>query len=228
MVSGVLVGSSPRSAPVGLDQKHDTMNWHTQAETNGFESEVRKRIYEYIEDAPGVHLRRLQRRMGIPLSTLEYHLHRLERRGVIRRHHKKNRKGLYPAGKGLSTWDRDLLFHLRQGHRGDLLCRVHARPGILFQELCEEMQLAPSTVSYHARDLVSDGLLAERRQGREKAYEPADARRFIELVRRYGNGVRQDSVRAVLRTLLEESDGEDRGPRGLWPGFRVGFETGTV
>ncbi len=207
------------------------MNWHTNPETTGFDSEVRKRIYEEIETSPGIHLRRLQRRLEIPLSTLEYHLHRLERRGNVRRHDKKNRKGLYPAGQGLTVWDRDLLFHLRQGHRGDLLCRVHARPGILFQELCETMELAPSTVSYHARDLVRDELLTEHRQGREKAYEPADADRFFELVQRYGDGVQDDSVRAVLRELLK-----DPGPGGdvvglsrtPWSGFRVGPETFNV
>lgn len=203
------------------------MNWHTDPATNGFASDVRKQIYEQIEQRPGVHLRRLQRRMGIPLSTLEYHLHRLERRGAIRRHDKKNRKGLYPAGKGLTDWDRDVLFHLRQGHRGDLLCRVHARPGIRFQELCSEMELAPSTVSYHARDLVGDRLLTERRQGREKAYEPADATRFLELVRRYGDGLGNDSVRAVLRELLtEERDAAFGRTRGLWSDHRFGFETG--
>lgn len=202
------------------------MAWNNQPGLDQIDSEVRKKIYAVVERQPGIHLRRLQRRMGIPLSTLEYHLHRLERDGAIRRHDKKNRRGLYPSGKGFSDWDRDLLFHLRQGHRGDLLCLVHANPGIRFQELCAEMELAPSTVSYHARDLVADQILSELKKGREKAYEPVAAERFLELVRRYGEDVQNDVAREVLRTLLDESP--PRPAPGPWREFRATLSTGAI
>lgn len=40
---------------------------------------TRRRIYELIRDAPGIHMRELERRMGLMIGNLQYHLHYLEK-----------------------------------------------------------------------------------------------------------------------------------------------------
>ncbi|MGE5574655.1 MAG: winged helix-turn-helix transcriptional regulator, partial [Ignavibacteria bacterium] len=47
------------------------------------ENENRRKIYDIIEQNPGIHLRELQRVLDTPLTTLEYHISYLVRRKII-------------------------------------------------------------------------------------------------------------------------------------------------
>ena len=47
------------------------------------ENERRRKIYSFIDKNPGVHLRRLQRVLQIPLASVEYHLNYMVRKGVV-------------------------------------------------------------------------------------------------------------------------------------------------
>jgi predicted transcriptional regulator len=63
------------------------------------ENENRRRIYRFVNRNPGLHLRELQRQLNIPLSSLDYHLDYLVRKGL-----------LYREGDGFYTrfFDEDL------------------------------------------------------------------------------------------------------------------------
>ena len=52
-------------------------------EDKSLELESRRKIYEAIEKVPGIHFRELNRRLGIPLGVIEYHLKYLEQHELI-------------------------------------------------------------------------------------------------------------------------------------------------
>jgi predicted transcriptional regulator len=45
-----------------------------KAKEKVLENEHRREIYNFVKENPGLHMRELQRKLEIPLSTLEYHL----------------------------------------------------------------------------------------------------------------------------------------------------------
>ena len=88
-------------------------------EKNLFELETRKRIYSFISEYPGLHLREISRRLNIPFSGLKYHLDFLEKQGVVNK--KANRRYTrYYVTQKLSQKDKEIINLLRQ----EVPCRI--------------------------------------------------------------------------------------------------------
>ncbi|HZY69914.1 MAG TPA: hypothetical protein VFF67_02910 [Thermoplasmata archaeon] len=54
-------------------------------------------LLSFVQQYPGVHLREIRRRLGIPIGTLDYHLYRLGRQGLISVRFQGGYKCCYPA-----------------------------------------------------------------------------------------------------------------------------------
>lgn len=46
--------------------------------------ETRKKIYELISSSPGLHKREIARELNMSLSTVDYHLHYMEKNACFR------------------------------------------------------------------------------------------------------------------------------------------------
>jgi DNA-binding transcriptional ArsR family regulator len=148
-----------------------------------FAVENRRRVFELVRQTPGLHLRGLQRAMGLPLGTVEYHLRQLmKHRFVVTRQYRI--KGYFPV-EGMARQDRDVMLFLRQEMTRRIALFVVDRPNIAFHELCELMPVTSSTVSFHVRKLVDSGVLTETRCGREKRFEAKEPQRIRGLIVRY-------------------------------------------
>ena len=89
------------------------------SENNILKLGTRKRIYNFILEYPGLHLREISRRTNIPFSGLKYHLDFLEKQGLVIK--KANRRYLrYYVSKKVSEKDKEILNLLRQ----DIPCRI--------------------------------------------------------------------------------------------------------
>ncbi|RLF50977.1 MAG: transcriptional regulator, partial [Thermoplasmata archaeon] len=45
--------------------------------------ETRKKIYELIASSPGLHKREIARELKMSLSTIDYHLHYMEKKSIV-------------------------------------------------------------------------------------------------------------------------------------------------
>ncbi|MEJ2271622.1 MAG: winged helix-turn-helix transcriptional regulator, partial [Candidatus Bathyarchaeota archaeon] len=59
------------------------------------ENERRGEIYEFIKKNPGLHLRELQRRLNLPLTSLEYHIDYMVRKNVLLKESSKHYSRYY-------------------------------------------------------------------------------------------------------------------------------------
>lgn len=148
------------------------------------ELETRRRIYEHVRRVPGLHLRALQRATGLPLGTVEYHLHQMERAGLVVTREEGRYKAYFPNDQ-LDRRDRDVLYYLRQDMPRRIALEIANRPGLTFRELAERLPIGESTLSFHLKKLRAAGLVDEQRQGREKAYSAVDGDRIRSLIVRY-------------------------------------------
>ena len=75
--------------------------------------ETRRRIYDFIEKNPGLHLREISRKIDISFGGLRHHLDFLEKQGLIIT--KSNRRYIrYFAAKQVGEKDKEILNLLRQ------------------------------------------------------------------------------------------------------------------
>lgn len=163
------------------------------------EYETRRRLYHIIEDEPGLHMRELERRSRVPLSTLRHHLRYLREHKLIEVLEDKNVRR-YFATLLAEAADRRALSALRQESLRRVLLFVLARGGAAdYQELQAGIGIPPSTLAVYLSQLVDRGLLDRRSLGRESRYEAVDPERTIRLLHRY----RASFLDALVDHLLD-------------------------
>ena len=149
------------------------------------EYETRRRIYRLIEDEPGLHLRELERRSGVPLSTLRHHLRYLRQHGLVEAVEDKNVRR-YFATNLAEPMDRRALAVLRQESLRRVVLYVLARGGSAdYQDIMKDLQIPPSTLAVYFSQLTQQGILTRRSIGRESRYDAVGPERTIRLLHRY-------------------------------------------
>lgn len=146
--------------------------------------EARRRIYEHLRRVPGLHLRQVQRDLDMPMGTLQYHLHTMERAGLLVTRSDGRFKAFY-LNENLDRRDRDFLYYLRQEMPRRIAMEIVEQPGISFQELTDLLPIDASTLSFHLKKLRLSGIVEESRRGHKKAYHSTDAERIRRIIVRY-------------------------------------------
>jgi predicted transcriptional regulator len=94
--------------------EHTLLRKKVEQETGeSFELEARKKVFDIIAEAPGLHLREIQKRLNIPLGTVEYHLNYFEDNETVLVKEEGGYKRYYPK-QAMGSEDRKLLSLLRQ------------------------------------------------------------------------------------------------------------------
>jgi predicted transcriptional regulator len=142
----------------------------SQREFKGMDVGARKRIYDFVCASPGCHLREIQRRLEVPLGTLEYHLNYLVERELVSIRDEGGYKRYYPVGMMRSV-DRNILSLLRQDIPRRLVMHLLLHPDSKFGDLARKFEVAPSTLSFHVTKLVKAQIVSKTRAGRETTYK---------------------------------------------------------
>jgi predicted transcriptional regulator len=166
-----------------------------EKESDALNLQCRKRIYEYIADNPGVHFRELQRSLGMPVGSLEYHLRYMEKRELVSsrndagysRYYSRNRYD--PEAKSIIAFMRQpiprgiILFLLKE--------KKSSHGGIL-----ANFKISAATLSYHLKRMCNLGILRMEKAGRESFYEICQPDKVEEIViiyrRSFFNGIVED------------------------------------
>jgi predicted transcriptional regulator len=136
------------------------------------ENSKRKKIYDFIRRNPGFHLRELQRRLKIPLSSLEHHVDYMVRHNVIY----KEREGGYTRyfAEQSTEGERKLISALRNEKMREIVSIVLEKKGVKFQDLKDYLNLPASTLSYYLKYLVDYHILGRKQIGYESVYSIRD------------------------------------------------------
>lgn len=149
------------------------------------EYETRRRVFELIQREPGLHMRELERRSTVPLSTLRHHLAFLQEHGLVDAEEDRNVTRFFPRAL-LEPHDRRTLGALRQEALRRLLLHILAKGGQApYRELAAEHGIPASTLATYLAELVRRGVLARRSLGRESRYDVLEPERVIRLLLAY-------------------------------------------
>jgi predicted transcriptional regulator len=165
------------------------------------ESERRRKIYASIEASPGIHLRELQRTLGLPLTSLEYHLSYMTRRKILFAETEGHHKRYY--SKPLDVGDKKVLSALRQKRMREIVLTVLENGKAKNQMLAERLKLSHSTLHSYLKYLVSKNILAREKVGYEYFYTVRDEDRMAKVLIAYKPSFLDKLVDRVLNTWME-------------------------
>ncbi len=186
--------------------------------------ETRQRIFDFIDQFPGCHLREIHRRVELPLGTVEYHLKWLESAGHVIAREEGGYKRYYHASN-IGGAGRKYLAYIRQDIPRRIVVYLLGHPGASFGDVVKNagVSVAPSTLSFHMNKLVKAQIVERRKAGRISHFsvlEPDELARLLIVHRR---GLFDDVVDRFVGAWVDlgplesqepgqEGDGDD--PKG--------------
>ncbi len=132
------------------------------------EVENRKKIYQIIEDYPGLHMREIKRRAEMSMNLVRYHLGQLKKYEVVEEVEEGEYKRYYPKEGEMRVdfEDKRYLALLREEIPLNVVVYLLSRSEPASHgEIKDELDIAASTLSYHLKKMREKGLLVK--EGRE-------------------------------------------------------------
>ena len=128
----------------------------------------RKKVYGFVKKHPGCHFRDLERKSGIPATSLKYHLNFLNKYGLISEEKDGIKIRYFPEKFNLEN--KTLLGLLRQESVRKILLFLVSNEKSNHDTIVGFVQLSPSTVSWHLKKLESKHVIKSIKKGKNTFY----------------------------------------------------------
>ncbi|HLC37086.1 MAG TPA: winged helix-turn-helix transcriptional regulator [archaeon] len=144
--------------------------------------DVRKKIYNEIEKAPGLHFREIQRRAGLATGAMQYHLEYLTKRHIIKIE-KDGKFVRYFAVRGPQLGeDTKLMSLLRKETVRKILIFLLTKKRANNLTISRKLALSPSSVSWQVEKLLAQGVLEKKSRGRKIYYKIINPEKVSQLL----------------------------------------------
>jgi len=120
---------------------------------NIMQLETRRKIFNCIQNNPGLHFSELHRKIKIPKTTLFYHLNYLKKNELIIEEDKENYSRYYIAKK-ISQKEKRFLSYMRKKPSFCIVLLFFLKVCLSCSEISRELEMHPHTVDYHLKKLV--------------------------------------------------------------------------
>jgi len=128
--------------------------------------ENRRKIYNYIRDNPGLHLRELSRRLNIAYYNLDYHIRYLKKLELLEIRPDKSYNRVY-VSNSIGKNQKEIINILRHRIPRLILIFMSVYPISTKSELSKHIEKHPTTINFHIKKLVALDLIeiAESKNG---------------------------------------------------------------
>ncbi|MBP2145926.1 putative transcriptional regulator [Methanofollis sp. W23] len=134
------------------------------------ETSTRRQILMCISDNPGITVSEIAGATEISRGTVNYHLFRLQRKGLVHRTGQGNTFGYFAYSETLNATEEHLLIHLKSQTKKKLISLLMETPDISQSEAAETVKVSRATITWHMKKLIRDGLVESRKEGRTMHY----------------------------------------------------------
>jgi predicted transcriptional regulator len=165
-------------------------------------NENRKKIYDTVKKHPGLHLRELNRRLDIPLSTLSYHLDFMVKYDLLERENDGHYTRYYV--KGIKEDEKELLKIFRHKTLRKIILKILSEEKMKHQEILEFLEIPASTLSFYMNKLLEVDAVKLHKIGRENIYEINNQYKIARLLIIYRASFMDKLVDKVLSTWMEK------------------------
>ena len=121
---------------------------------NVLDTEIRKNLYNYIDEFPGSHLREIARELALKPSNAAWHLRKLEQTNLIRSRSIGGKKIFYLVEGGIDA-RREAIAEaiLRNKNARDIMLYLKDNPGKHLLEIANALHLNHHTVKWHIKKM---------------------------------------------------------------------------
>ena len=146
-----------------------TSDRHDTRQDEALELEIRHKLYSTISRHPGLHYREIQRRTGIAMGQLTYHLDCLKKVHLIKAV-KDGEYIRYYTNEQMNIEERKILEMSRQKSIRHILLYLLENDSCDHISLVNSLCISPSTVSWHIKKLIDAGIISKKSEGRRSIY----------------------------------------------------------
>jgi predicted transcriptional regulator len=127
---------------------------------NVLDTEVRKNLYEYIDEFPGSHLREIARELDLKPSNAAWHLRKLEQTNLVRSRVIGGKKVYYLVEGGIEARKEAIAESiLKNKNARDILEFLTKNPGKHLLEIAHALNLNHHTVKWHIKKMYMAELI---------------------------------------------------------------------
>ena len=159
---------------------------------------IRRQIFKFILNYPGLHLRELSRNLDVPRTTLDYHLKYLEKENFLLVK-SENRFKRYYAKKKVGTADKIILGLMRQYIPRRIILFLFLYPEHSRMDISQDLEIPPTTLSFHLKKLMDMDIVEKRRLGHSYAYRIKNQKEMYNVLISYESSLSDD----ILGPFLE-------------------------
>jgi len=117
---------------------------------NVLDTEIRKNLYEYIDECPGSHLREIARELDLKPSNAAWHLRKLEQTNLIRSRYIGGKKVYYLVEGGVESRKQAIAEAiLKNKNARDIMLYLYDNPGKHLLEIAHALTLNHHVVKWH-------------------------------------------------------------------------------
>jgi predicted transcriptional regulator len=148
------------------------------------ELETRRKIFDIVSKNPGLHLSKIAEMLSMRVSLVEYHLLYMEKNQVVHPVRKSGYVRYYIKGE-VGTEDKKILAVLRQKIPLRILLLLLKHDKSQHKDILKNLDIAPSTLSYHLKKLVKHEIIAVHTYGEERGYSIGDKEKIVRFLIQY-------------------------------------------
>ena len=152
--------------------------------TDFFDLETRKKIYRLIEQTPGLNLSTIAEMLQLDFQLVDYHTRYFEKHDLISIIKDSGFKRYYVKGS-IGVVEQRLFDLLRQEIPLKIVLFLLRNPSAKYQEILAAFDLSKSTLSYHLKKLVKNGIVKVQEPGENWLYVVVDEKEVVRFLLRY-------------------------------------------
>lgn len=160
---------------------------------NVLKTEVRKNLYEYIDEFPGSHLREIARELDLKPSNAAWHLRKLEQTNLVRSRSIGGKKVYYLVDGGIEARKEAVAEAiLKNKNARNIMIYLNENPGKHLLEIAHALELNHHTVKWHIEKMFMAELIdGDTSNSAYPVYYPTDigvqaAKKFSDLIKKPG------------------------------------------
>ena len=131
---------------------------------------IREKIFQFVDESPGIRYRELLRTTGLTNGVLSYHLNLLDNSGKIRVNRVNNRVTRY-FSYDVSLHETYVIGLLRQETSRKIIMYILEKGTCGFNDIIIHTRKVPSTISWHMARLKAANIVKVRKQHEFNYYE---------------------------------------------------------
>lgn len=127
---------------------------------NVLDTEVRKNLYEYLDEFPGSHLREIARELDLKPSNAAWHLRKLEQTNLVRSRFIGGKKVFYLVEGGIESRKRAVAESvLKNDNAKHIMAFLYENPGKHLLEIAHALDLNHHVVKWHLNKMLEAELV---------------------------------------------------------------------